>query len=141
VLSVTLDLRMGELSGVMNICYPFQMVQPLLGKLSARIGARRDGLAKVDRSHEEMLGAIGKVPLDLHAVIGRSVITTDQLANLKVGDLIRLDRRIDQPIEVQVADRPFFSAEIGRRRNKAAIRLLTSQFNLQGGNGAEGAKK
>ncbi len=131
VLSVTLDLRMGEISGIMNICYPYQMLQPMLGRLSSRIGGRRD-VAKSDRKHDDMLTAIGPVTLDVHTVIGHSTIMTSQLASLRPGDVICLDQTVRTPAEVYIGDRLAFRGVMGRCNNRAAVRLITGGLGPNG---------
>ncbi|HBA84884.1 MAG TPA: flagellar motor switch protein FliM [Verrucomicrobia bacterium] len=137
VLSVTLDLRMGEITGVLNICYPYQMVQPVLDRLSSRIGARKDPtMSKTEKKHDEMVTAIGTVPLDLHAVIGHSTILASQLASLKPGDVICLDQTLSHPAEVTIGTHACFKAQIGQRNGRAAVRLIAqSQANPTPGNG------
>jgi flagellar motor switch protein FliM len=145
VLSVTLDMRLGEISGVMNICYPYQMVQPVLDRLSSRIGARRDTTSKAEKKHDEMVTAIGRVPLDLHTVIGHTTILASQLAALKPGDVICLDQALNQPADVLIGNRACFKGQIGQRNGHAAVRLTTHSLvnPTPGNNGApaENTKK
>ena len=124
VMSVTLDLRVGEISGVLNLCYPFQMIQPILGKLSGRLGAKRKTSEKEDRSRQDMLSAVGRIPLGLHAVVGETPVSTVQLCNLKIGDVLCLDRRYDSPIDIYVESEHCYQAYAGQRRGKVAVQLI-----------------
>ncbi|MFH0878848.1 MAG: flagellar motor switch protein FliM [Lentisphaerota bacterium] len=132
VMSVTLDMRLGEISGVLNICYPFLMLQPMLDKISSRVGAKRDvGGSKTERSHDEILTSMNAVPLDVHAVLGRSSVLASQVANLKPGDIIRLDRRIDKPVEILVGNRLCFQGQAGQSNGKAAVKLTANIVALE----------
>lgn len=131
VLSVTLDMRMGELSGVMNICYPFAMIQPMLHRFSARIGGGKRDATRSEKKHEEMLAAMGQVELGVHAVLGRTHVTASEVANLKPRDIICLDNRCATPLEVHVGDRLCYYAEAGKFHKRAAIRLLYDKHEAE----------
>mgnify|MGYP003589840600 CR=1 FL=1 len=131
ILSATFDLRMGEISGTMNICYPFEMIQPVLDRVTARMSGRREKAAGAATDKEEMLRALQRVPLNLRAEIGRSSILASQLGKLKPGDVICLDKRIDSAAEVFIANRCCYKAEIGARRGKVAVKLVRRYSELE----------
>ena len=124
ILSATFDLRMGETTGAMNICYPFEMIQPILGRVTARMSGRRERASSTSINREEMLVAMGAVPLNVRAEIGRSVLLASQLGRLKPGDVLCLDKRMDEPIDIHLGDRCCYAAELGLNRGKVAVRLI-----------------
>ena len=124
ILSATFDLRMGETTGTMNICYPFEMIQPILGRVTARMSGRRERTSSTGINRDEVLVAIGAVPLSIRAEIGRSVLLTSQLGRLKLGDVLCLDKRIDDLVDVHLGDRCCYAAELGSNRGKVAVRLI-----------------
>lgn len=124
VLSATFDLRMGTKTGTMNICYPFEMIQPILDRVTAKMTGGRDRRGKRMGTKNEILTAIRNVPINLDASIGSCRITADQLSKLKVGDVIKLDKRIDQLADVHIENKHAFRATLGTRRGKLAVRLV-----------------
>ena len=81
--------------------------------------------SKTEKKHDEMVTAIGRVPLDLHTVIGHTSILASQLATLKPGDVICLDQPWSQPAEVRIGVRTCFKGQIGQHNGHAAVRLIT----------------
>ena len=126
-LSVTLDIKLGELTGIMNLCYPFTMIQPVLPQVSARLGVRQAGPDSSRDQGISMLDVVKPAPLDVRAVIGESNLTMDQLLSLKVGDIVCLDSRVDSPIQVHFGDRNCYYAELGQKKGKVAVKLLTKK--------------
>jgi flagellar motor switch protein FliM len=124
ILSATFDLRMGETTGAMNICYPFEMIQPILGRVTARMSGRRERPSSTSINRDEVLVAIDAVPLDIRAEIGRSVLPASQLGRLKPGDVLCLDKRMDDPVDVHLGGRYCYAAELGLNRGKVAVRLI-----------------
>jgi flagellar motor switch protein FliM len=123
VLSATFDVHLGAVAGVMSICYPFEMIQPVLAKVTARMSGRRERAARSDKDHGEMLNVLAPVPLQLRVELGRCSVLTSQLAHLKVGDVLVLDRRFDSSLDVYVDRKHGFQGEAGLRRGRMAVKL------------------
>ena len=51
-------------------------------------------------------------------------IDLGDLQALKVGDILRVPHALEQPMLVQVGDRPVCAAYLGRRGNSRAVELL-----------------
>jgi flagellar motor switch protein FliM len=124
VVSVTLDLHMGGASGIMNLCYPYSVIQPILSKLSARVQARTGRGRRGEQDQHNMREALADVPLDVKAVLGNSVVTTEELMKLRPGDVICLDQRATQPLKVYVGERMNYLGELGRSQGKVATKIL-----------------
>jgi flagellar motor switch protein FliM len=118
-LSMMYDIRIAEVTGVLNICYPFEVIQAILAAAEKRSGKRATGGADGDA----MLRALQEVPLVLRVVVGGGPVTAEDLANLQPGDLLCLNRRIDAPLEVCLGDNPIFLAIPGRHKGKVAVVL------------------
>jgi len=125
VMSATFDVHLGVVAGAMSICYPFEMIQPVLAKVTARMSGRRERSAQADQGHGEMLKVLAPVPLPLRAELGRCSVLASQLARLKTGDVLVLDRRFDSPLDIFVDKRHGFQGEAGVRRGHMAVRLTT----------------
>jgi flagellar motor switch protein FliM len=58
--------------------------------------------------------------------LGRSEVSVRELLELRAGDLLRLDTRFDEEIQVRVAGRLKFRARPGRRGRNRAVRITGS---------------
>ena len=68
---------------------------------------------------------LGHVPVEIEAVLGRSEFTIDDLVSLRIGDVIMLDRRSFDPVEVRIDDKPFFQARPGLSGQMVALDLVS----------------
>jgi flagellar motor switch protein FliM len=84
-------------------------------------GRRERTANKPDK--DDMLKAISIIPLEMRAEIGRSTILASQLGQLKIGDVVCLNRRVDSDIDVFIGERCCYRAELGARRGKVAVKL------------------
>ena len=51
-------------------------------------------------------------------------MTVEELLYLAVGDVISLDRKIDDPLLIKVGDVPKFTAQPGHLKNKMAVQII-----------------
>jgi flagellar motor switch protein FliM len=116
-LCVSLRLRMEESEGRVNICYPFSTLQSVFQKSDARqdelTGRKKD-------ARETALRAIQPVSLSVQVELGCARITARELTRLEVGDVVRLDRRIGDPLALNIADRKIGLSQAGSHRGRLA---------------------
>ena len=120
VLNATFDLRIRDTAGTMNICYPFEMIKPILSRVTARLSGQKE---HTEKDRRNMLAVIGGIPLTMKVEMGRGTISTNRLAQLDVGDVICLDRGVDGAMDVFVSDKLCYQAALGWRRGKIAVKL------------------
>jgi len=123
VISVTLDLHLGGTSGILNMCYPYSVIQPVLSTLSARVQAR-SGRGRRGAKKENMRPALAQVPLDIRAVLGNSRVTARDICHLKPGDLLCLDNSFKEPVKMYIGDRLCYLGEPGQSNGKVAVKII-----------------
>jgi flagellar motor switch protein FliM len=128
VLNATFDLRTREVTGTMSLCYPFEMIQPVLSRVTARMSGQKD---RTEKDRKNVLTAMGDVPLKMKVEVGRSSVLASWVAQLEQGDVICLDRNIDNPVDVFVDDKLCYQAELGWRRGKVAVKLAKHSLERQ----------
>jgi flagellar motor switch protein FliM len=78
------------------------------------------------RKNKPRIEAIARsIPLQMTVVLGSAEIPVADLPGIAIGDLILLDRRIEEPIEIVVDQNVKFSGWPGRRGNRHAIQIAT----------------
>lgn len=60
----------------------------------------------------ERLGAVYDIPVQLSVVLGRTTIRLNHLLRLNRGDVIELDRKVGEPVEILVNSRLVARGEI-----------------------------
>jgi len=65
------------------------------------------------------------IPVNVSIVLGEAKIPVADLPNLSVGDVVVLDRRIEEPVTVNVANEPKFSGWPGRKGPRYAVQIKT----------------
>ncbi|HEX6989556.1 MAG TPA: flagellar motor switch protein FliM [Bacillota bacterium] len=117
---ITFEVRLGAHRGRMQLCLPYIVLEPVVPKLSTQhwFAAER----KVQRV--EQVGAeLERVVVGVWVRLGKATVTLRELLDLEPGDLLQLERRHGQPVEVFVEDQPTYRALPGRRGNRLAVRI------------------
>ena len=79
-----------------------------------------------EENYEEYLEAlIKRVEVPVKAVLGKSSVSVNDFINLQVGDIIRLDSRIDDELSVYVGNIRKFTALPGSSKDKYAARVTS----------------
>lgn len=122
---VTLNMKIGEVQGFMNMCLPYFTLEDIMDKLNTRYWyANMQEVA--DEDYEEHISSlIRRVDIPIKAVLGKSIITVSDFTNLQVGDVIRLDTHVDSELPVYVGNIRKFTALPGASKDNYAARVVS----------------
>ena len=120
---VTINLKIGDVEGLMNICLPYTTLEPVMDMLNTKywFSTMKE---KDSNSYEAAIeNIIDNALIPMKAVLGTSKINVQDFVNLQLGDVIRLDRKVDDELEVYVGNIKKFKALPGYSDNKYAVRV------------------
>ncbi len=122
---VTLNVRIGDVEGFINVCLPFITLETIMDKLNTKYWFST--MQEVsDETYQEYIEAmIKRVDIPLKAVLGKSVISVMDFSTLQVGDIIRLDNKVDDELEVYVGNLKKFTALPGVNKENYAVRITS----------------
>ena len=133
VVVVSLNTTVGETSGMLNICIPHVVLEPIIPKLSVHYWMQKEQPKERDQKEVDALSkTIKSAELDVRAILGEADMTIQQFLGLGSEDIIRLDQPIDQPLRMKVDDEVKFYIQPGKSKNKLAVQVLEE---YQGGAG------
>lgn len=122
---VTLNVKIGEVEGFMNICLPFFTLESVMDKLNTKFWYA-NMQQQNEEDFEEYIGAlIKRVDVPVKAVLGKTSISVTDFVNLQVGDIIRLDTEVEQDLKVYVGNIKKFTALPGTNKDRNAVRVTS----------------
>ncbi|WP_409253709.1 flagellar motor switch protein FliM [Bacillus sp. SCS-153A] len=130
VVVISMNTTIGETSGMINICIPHVVLEPIIPKLSVSYWMQSKHKDKDPKDTENLEKRIKTAQVPIVAELGDSDITIDDFLMLDIGDVIQLNKRIDSPLTVKVGEIPKFTAQPGELNKRLAIQILDS---LKGG--------
>lgn len=122
---VTLNMKIGDVEGMVNICFPFFTLEDVMDKLNTKYW-----FSTMQENHDEhyeeyIESMIRRVDIPIKAVLGKSTISVNDFLNLQVGDCIRLDSRVDTDMNVYVGNIKKFTALPGTDRDSYAVQITS----------------
>ena len=122
---VTLNMKIGDVEGMLNICLPFFTLEDVMDKLNTKYW-----FSTMQENHDEhyeeyIESMIRRVDVPIKAVLGKSTISVSDFLNLQVGDCIRLDSRVDTDMEVYVGNIKKFTALPGTEKDSYAVQITS----------------
>jgi flagellar motor switch protein FliM len=124
VVVISLNTTIGEASGMINICIPHVVLEPIMPKLSVHYWMQTE---KKEREPQELAvleKRLQKADVSISVELGKSDISIQDFLMLDAGDVIELNQQIDQPLLIKVGDIPKFIGQAGKANKKLAIQVL-----------------
>ena len=122
---VTLNIRIGEVEGFMNLCLPFMTLEDVMDRLNTKYWFSTMQENKDEDAKENIEAMLKRVDIPVKAVLGTSQITVNDFMNLQVGDCIRLDARVDSDMNIYVGNIKKFTALPGASDDCYAVRVTS----------------
>lgn len=124
VILIAFEFNSQHCSGLVNLCYPYFTIEPVLPYFNIQPKTRRSP----DRRHEDrqrQLLRLKDIPAEVRVVWGRGDVAAADLAGIREGDTIVLQTRADDPAVVYLEDQPLFQARAGSsERGRYAAEVL-----------------
>lgn len=122
---VTLNVKIGEIEGFMNVCLPFITLESIMDKLNTKYWFSTMQEASDESYQEHIEAMIKRVDIPIKAVLGKSVISVLDFASLQIGDIIRLDTKVDDELEIYAGNLKKFTALPGVGKENYAVRVTS----------------
>lgn len=120
---VTINMKIGDVEGLMNICLPYFTLESVMDKLNTKYWFSNMKDSSGEQFGEHIETVIKKVSMPIKAVLGRSTITVSDFVNLQNGDIIKLNSKVDSELDVFVGNIHKFKALPGTSRDAYSVRV------------------
>jgi flagellar motor switch protein FliM len=124
VVVVSLNTAIGDTSGLINICIPHIVLEPIISKLSVHYWMQTSTKERDDEAYNKLSTNLETAKVEAKTLLGTTDINIEQFLNLKPNDVIGLDQTIDQPLILEVNDKPKFYVQPGKLKNKLSVQVM-----------------
>ncbi|MHC4942908.1 MAG: flagellar motor switch protein FliM [Planctomycetota bacterium] len=109
--------------GSISLCFPFGALEHYLEQIAAleETDPAETEMADVWRGQIEQ--GIAEVEVGLPVVLGEAEIPLAEIVNLKIDDVVVLDRKISEPVEMIVGSRSVIRGNIGIYEDRLALKV------------------
>ncbi len=107
---ITMSVKIGSVEGLMNICIPYSCVEPVIDKLNTKYWYSSMKESDSGAYQEVIEDIIDYAKIPVKAMLGRSTISVNDYINIQIGDIIKLDTKVNDELEVYVGNIKKFTA-------------------------------
>ena len=113
----------GKHFGLFSICFPYPVLETVLGHLSTQHIFQTKGLVASNDERMKMISKINTSNVDLRVQFGQCNITLDDFLQLSEGDIIKLDNKVQDDLIVKVNGEKKFFARPGTLKDKICVKI------------------
>lgn len=122
---ISLSIKIGKTEGFINFCIPYITIEPVLTKLNTKhwFSTMQD---KNDEQYQNVIeNIIEKAQIPVTALLGKSTIAVNDFINIQVGDIIKLDKKIKDDLDVYVGNMKKFTGKPGMFNDVKALKITS----------------
>lgn len=132
---ITFSVTMNdEPRGLINLCLPYIVLEPMIFRLSVRQQFLRQSGGPKEEDVKWLGHWLEHSRVGLEALLGVTEITISDFLNLNIGDVMLLNRRVDHDLDLFVEGKLKFAVQAGKVEDKMAVQVVA----LTEGGGANG---
>lgn len=120
---ITINLKIGDVEGLMNVCLPYTLLEPVMDKLNTKFWFSNMQEKDPTMYGEVIENVISTTKVPIKAILGESKVNVSDFVNLQIGDIIKIDKKVDQELDVYVGNIKKFNALPGYFEDKYAVRI------------------
>lgn len=120
---VTINMKVGDVIGLMNICLPFITLEDVMDKLNTKYWYSTIQSSDDNAYFDVIETAISKAQIPIKAVLGNSIISVNDFVNLQKGDIIKVNRQFEDELDIYVGNILKFKALPGAASENYAVKI------------------
>lgn len=120
---VTMNVKVGGNVGIISICLPHMSIEPVAKQLNTRSWYSGAQVRKVTPAKETVSRRILDTEVTIGTFFNNTTATVEEIAGLKAGDVIVLEHKVGDPVNVMLQNIPKFRASIGTKGSKYAVKI------------------
>ncbi|CAM3632495.1 MULTISPECIES: flagellar motor switch protein FliM [Paenibacillus] len=120
---ISLSTKIGDTTGMINLCIPHVVLEPIMSKLSAHQWFISEKKARIPEEVDALKQRVSKAQLPIVAELGVSQLTVSEFLGLSVGDVISLNKPVHDGLSIKVGDRLKFIGSPGTVKDRVAVQI------------------
>ena len=124
VVVIAFELRLANRAGTMNLCIPYNVIEPSMEHLSSQnwFSAARNQKSK--ETQGRITRNLGRAPMEITGVLAETTMTVNELLALTPGDIVLTEKLGSSPVVVCVEGEKKYLAQIGQYRGHRALKIV-----------------
>jgi flagellar motor switch protein FliM len=126
VLMVTLNMTIGNESGIIGLCLPHQALEPFMKTLRTRFVYSGRMPKKQTGPSDSIISSLKNSDIVVSCEFNTTEATTRDILSLSVGDVIMLQHKINEPLILKCQQIPKYYVSVGTIKNHLAVKIINN---------------
>lgn len=122
---ITLNTKVGNIEGMIHICIPHLVIEPVIPKLSTKYWFSSISKEITSNDIKTIENRINSTVLPIKVVLGDADITVRDFLELQIGDVIPLSSAVNDDLMIYVGNKQKFTGKPGLKNNKVAVKIAS----------------
>ena len=122
---ISFEVKISDFSSLLNLCFPYFVLEDVMPKLSAQHQIAHNQRKRSHHDENIVKHKLKKTDIPMVVNLGRTELSLREVLDLEQGDIVRLDNRLDQMLEVIFGDTPKFRGKPGIYRGHKAVQIVS----------------
>jgi len=123
VVVVGFELKMSGRAGTMALCIPYNVIEPVVDKLSNQTWNAYKRTKKDEHLKHTLSEHLGGAKVNVSALLANTSIKLNELTNLNVGDVILTEKPASSPLTLTIEGKRKFIGHLGQYRGNRAFKV------------------
>lgn len=124
---ITLEVQISsKYSGLLSLCFPYPVLENVISQLSSQHIFQSKGIISSAEDKQQILNKLNSSIMHMSVILGEAEISINDLIDLKVGDVLKLNNLVTEDLIVKVNDIPKFVGRPGTKKNKIAMSVTNT---------------
>lgn len=120
---ISLSTKIGDNTGMINLCIPHVVLEPIMSKLSAHQWFISEKKTRVPEEVDALKQRVSMAKLPIIAELGESGITISEFLSLNVGDVITLNKPVHSGLSIKVGEKLKYIGSPGTMKDRVAVQI------------------
>lgn len=127
---ITLAVKIGSTEGLINICLPYIVIEPIVKNLNAQYWFSSTRKKQTPEHIAKLKKRLNDAMVEVDAILGSTELTVEDFLYLHPGDVIRLDKKVEANAELKIGNHHKYEAVVGTKNRHKAIQIVGVAENL-----------
>lgn len=121
---ITFSVDMVDSNSFINICIPYLSIEKVLDKLVVQYWFKESDDAFKEDSREKIKNRLNIVDIQIKALLGKCSLTVEDFLRLNKGDIITLDQKTSEPMDVLIGEQTHYYGKVGTIGKNKGVQIL-----------------
>lgn len=122
---ISFEVKIADFSSLLNLCFPYFVLEDVMPKLSAQHQITHNQKKRSHHDENIVRHKLKKADIPVAVNLGTTELSLREVLDLGQGDIVRLDNRLDQMLEVIIGDTGKFRGKPGIYRGHKAVQIVS----------------